>query len=67
MECVTCKRSIIHTEDDNALMLGGVFCYSAKMGLQYMVAVEEGHFSVWFYPDLDCVSMNTDEKKSETL
>ena len=33
-------------------MFGCVFCYAPEMGLDDMISIEEGHFSVWFDPDL---------------
>lgn len=33
-------------------MLGGIFCYSTKVCLEDVVAIQEGHFAVGLDPDL---------------
>jgi hypothetical protein len=48
----THKRCIVHAENDDTLMLGGVFCYPSKVCFHDMVSVQEGHFAIRFYPNL---------------
>jgi len=43
---------IVHTEDDDPLMLRRIFRYPAKMCFHDMVAVQEWHLSIRFDPDL---------------
>jgi hypothetical protein len=43
---------IIQAEHDHPLMLGGIFCYSTKVCLEDVVAIQEGHFAVGLDPDL---------------
>lgn len=46
------KWDIIHAEYDHTLMLGRILCYSTKVRLEDVVAIQEGHFSIGFDPDL---------------
>lgn len=52
-EIETYQWDIIHAEYDYALMLGSIFCYSTKVCLEDVVAIQEGHFAVGFDPDLE--------------
>lgn len=47
---------VIHTEDNNSLMFGGVFRYPAKVGLQNVVAVQERHLAIRLDPHLQTPS-----------
>ena len=48
----TYQRRVVHAVDDNTLVLWCVLGDTPKMGLQYVVSVEEWHLSVRFYPNL---------------
>lgn len=52
-EVKTYKWDITHAEHDYALMLRSIFCYSTKVCLEDVVAIQEGHFAVGFDPDLE--------------
>lgn len=43
---------VAHTVDNNTLVLRCVLCDATKMCLHDVVSVQEGHFTVRFYPDL---------------
>jgi len=48
----TCQWYIVHAEDDNSLVFRRIFCYPAKVRFHDMVAVQEWHLSIGFYPNL---------------
>ncbi len=55
-ECVeedmTYKWDIVHAEHDHSLMLWRVLRDAAQVRLEYMVAIQEGHFTIRLDPHL---------------
>jgi len=54
----TYQRYVTHAVNDYPLMLGRVLCYTTKMGLDNMIAIEEGHLPIRLDPYLINVVSN---------